>query len=85
MFKGICNNCPIKNILPGKKADFRIYLIEEVAYLLPLNWRACQVCHSFDEEYKDYKPLRMTPYMIEKITEGLKEGNFEIKMEKISA
>lgn len=65
------------------KAEFKIYEIDGMAYLIPLNWKACQVCHGFFEEYRDYRPLCLTAAMLNSLADGVREGIFSIKREQI--
>lgn len=79
-------NTAKKNLEPveNKKANFKIYKIDDTAYLHPLNWRACQVAHSFTENYLDYRPLRLTVAMIEALRLGVQRNEFDIEIKAIS-
>lgn len=65
------------------RPDFKMYMVEGVAYLQPLNARARDFLAGFDINYEPWKPIRLTAYDIDTLTELVKENKIKIAMEHV--
>lgn len=63
--------------------DFRMYVVEGVAYIQPINARARDFICGFDNNYIPWKPLRLSATDLDILTASVREGKIKITMEMI--
>lgn len=66
------------------RPDFKLYVVEGVAYAQPINARARDFLLGFDENYIPWKPIVLTAYDLGVFTDMLHEGKLKLTMETIT-
>lgn len=65
------------------RPDFKMYIVQGVAYCQPLNARARDFLTGFDPQYQPWKPIRLTAYDIDVFTGLFKDGKIKLAMETL--
>lgn len=65
------------------RPDFKVYIVESIAYAQPLNARARDFLAGFDVNYVLWKPIRLSAYDLDVLTDYVKEGKIKITMENV--
>lgn len=65
------------------RPDFKVYVIDGAAYAQPMNARARDFLAGFDVNYVLWKPVRLSAYDLDVLTEYVREGKIKIDMENI--
>lgn len=63
--------------------DFKMYVVEGVAYIQPINARARDFICGFDNNYIPWKPLRLSATDLDILTASVKDAKIKITMEMI--